>query len=119
MLLKPHKNGVKYHQNSIGAIRCTNMEKIASMQALLVDNFWENFGHLLDKQQSLVVHTHQVHKFSCQSTINLFLLENITYIEENYSFGNFSLLTKYFYVCGQFPVLKILLADKNQLFPCL
>ena len=93
-------------------------EKVASMQALLADNFWENCGHFRVNNKFLVVHTQRVHKLSCQSTIDLFLLENIQWIEENHRFEHFYLLSKYL-ILQTISCPENLLEDKNQLFLCL
>ena len=82
------------------------------MQALLADNFWENCGHFRVNNKFLVVHTQRVHKLSCQSTIDLFLLENIQWIEENHRFICFQSI----WFCRQFHVLKICLRTKINFF---
>ena len=70
--------------------KSADTEKVASMQALLADNFWGNCGYFWIINIFLVVHTKYVHNSLFQSTITLFLLESIPWIEENYSFFTIS-----------------------------
>ena len=93
------------------------MEKITSMQALLVDNNWENCGHFWVNNKFLLVDTHQIHKSSLQQTLNLFLLENIPKIEENCKFGHFCLLRNYS-IMWIFCSPENVLVDKSIFFPC-
>ena len=52
----------------------TDMEKVASMQAMLTDNFWKNFGHFWIDKNFLAVFPGNAQNLILLSTLNLFFV---------------------------------------------
>ena len=79
-----------------------DMEKVASMQAMLADNFWENCGHFWINNNFLAVFTHQCPQF-CIIIHNssLFARKYLIWWKKLQFFGTFIHLGS-FWTCGHF-----------------
>ena len=92
------------------------MEKVASMQAMLADNFLENCGHFCLNNNFLAILPINAYKSALLSTINAFLLANIWYNGKNCNFRHFYMN---YLNLRTFFNLKNWIVDEKQLFPCL
>ena len=94
-------------------------EKVASMQALLADNFCKNCGHFCINNEFLAVFILQLPQVCISYPQLIYFSSKISNLLEN----NFNL--GHFYMIRIYMNLRIFfnpenwLADKNQLFPCL
>ena len=94
------------------------MEKVASMQALLADNFCENCGHFCINNEFLAVFPINCHKSTFLIHNQSIFRKNIQCIRKNFNFGQFYMIRKVV-ILRTFFNPENSLADKNQLFPCL
>ena len=94
------------------------MEKVTSIQALLVDNLLENCGHFLINNKDLVVFNYQWWQACIIYPQLIYFCSKISNVLEKSNLDQFYMIRKYVNM-RIFLNPKNWLADKNLLFPCL